>query len=290
LSADNTEPWTAFPGVELSLDDETGVLAVQSPNLPDQNPVRTGDKAHLLAKNRFVLNGRADRVVKIEQQRVSLSDLERRLTALPEVSQARVMPWHPDGDRRDTLVAVIKPSPAGWSRLLETGRRQMREHLCAALRPHVSALALPRKWRFLRRIPEDARGKTTLSALEALWEPKAHRPIEPQVLESEAGDDTLTLKLRPPDDLLYFDGHFDQQPVLSGVVQVDWAITFARRQFMIDGAFQQISALKFHRIIMAGQDIELTLRYDRARSRLRFHFAKAGKDLSSGQVFFEAAS
>ena len=289
LSADDPEPWTAFPGVELSLDGETGVLTVQSPNLPDQNPVRTGDKARLLAKNRFILNGRADRVVKIEQQRVSLSELERRLAALPEVSQARVLPWHLDGDRRDTLAAVIKPSPEGWSRLLETGRRQMREYLCAALRPHVSALALPRKWRFLRQIPEDDRGKIPLSTLEGLWKPMTRRPTEPQVLESEAGDNTLTLKLRPPEDLLYFDGHFDQEPVLAGVVQIDWAIAFARRQFVIDGTFQRIEALKFHRIITAGQEIELALRYDRDRSRLGFHFTRAGKDLSSGRILFEAA-
>lgn len=289
LSADNPEPWTTFPGVELSLDDESDVLLVRSPNLPDQNPVRTGDKARLLAKNRFVLNARVDRVVKIEQQRVSLSELERRLDALPEVSQARVVPWHNDSNQRDTLAAVIKPSPDGWSRLLETGRRQMREYLCAALRPYVSALALPRKWRFVRQIPEDDRGKTPLSALEALWKPKTDRPTEPQVLESEAGDNTLTLKLRPPKDLLYFEGHFDQEPILAGVVQIDWAIAFARRQFVIDGTFQRIEALKFHNIIKAGQEIELALRYDRDRNRLGFHFTRAGKDLSSGRILFEAA-
>ncbi len=290
LSAEAPEPWTAFPGVKLSLDDETGVLTVQSPNLPNQNPIRTGDKARLLAKDRFILNGRADRVVKIEQQRVSLSELEHRLAALPEVSQARVLPWHLDGDQRDTLAAVIKPSPEGWSRLLETSKRQMREYLCAALRPHVSALALPRKWRFVRRIPEDDRGKTPLSALEALWKPQTGRPTEPQVLESEAGDDTLTLKLRPPEDLLYFEGHFDQEPILAGVVQIDWAIAFARQQFVIDGTFQRIEALKFHDIIKAGQDIELALRYDRDRNRLGFHFTRAGKNLSSGRILFETAS
>ena len=289
LSADNPEPWTTFPGVELTLDDETGVLTVLSPNLPDQSPVRTGDTARLLAKDRFILNGRADRIVKIEQQRVSLSELEHRLAALPEVSQARVLPWRLDGDQRDTLAAVIKPSPDGWSRLLETGKRQMREYLCAVLRPHVSALALPRKWRFVRRIPEDDRGKTPLSSLEALWKPQTGRPTEPQILESEAGNDTLTLKLRPPEDLLYFEGHFDQEPILAGVVQIDWAIAFARRQFVIDGTFQRIEALKFHNLIKAGQEIELALRYDRDRNRLGFHFTRAGKDLSSGRVLFEAA-
>ena len=52
---------------------------------------------------------------------------------------------------------------------------------------------------------------------------------------------------------------------------------------------KRIEALKFHRVIMAGQEIELALRYDRDRSRLRFHFTRAGKDLSSGRILFEAA-
>jgi 3-hydroxymyristoyl/3-hydroxydecanoyl-(acyl carrier protein) dehydratase len=150
-------------------------------------------------------------------------------------------------------------------------------------------LALPRKWRFLRQIPEDDRGKTPLSALEALWKPKVRRPTEPEVLAREAGDNTLTLRLRPPKDLLYFDGHFDQGPVLAGVVQINWAISFARRQFEIDGSFQRIEALKFHRVIMAGQEIELALSYDRNRGRLGFNYAGAGEKLSSGRIMFEAA-
>jgi len=289
LSANEPEPWTAFPGIKLWIDNESGVLTVQSPNLPDQNPVRTGDKARLLTENRFILDGRADRIVKIEQQRVSLTELERYLAALPEVSQARVLPWRLDGERRDTLAAVIEPSPEGWASLLDIGKRQVCARFRAALSPHVSALALPRKWRFLRRFPEDDRGKMPLSALEALFHSVPRRPTEAQVLKSEADDNSLTLKLRPPEDLFYFDGHFDREPVLPGVVQIDWAIAIGRKQFAIDGTFQRIEALKFHRIIKAGQEIELALRYDRDRGRLGFRYTRAGAKISSGRILFETA-
>jgi acyl-coenzyme A synthetase/AMP-(fatty) acid ligase len=286
FSAGNPEPWTPFPGVELSLDKESGVLKVQSPNLPEQNSVSTGDKVRMLAKNRFVLTGRADRIVKIEQQRISLSDLERRLTELPEVNGARVLIRNSSEGRRDILAAVIEPSPQGWSRLLEIGKRQMREHLCASLRPHVSTLALPRKWRFLRRIPEDARGKTPLSSLEALWDPSAYHSTKPEVFAREEGQDSLTLNLRPPEDLLFFDGHFGQQPVLAGVAQLSWAIDIAQQQFQINEAFRQVSALKFHHVIRPVQEIELTLSFDRSRNRVRFQFSRAGKELSSGFLLF----
>jgi len=287
LNADKPEPWTTFPGVELSLDDDTGVLLVRSPNLPDDNHFRTGDRVRLLSQNSFVLEGRADRVVKVEQQRVSLTDLERRLSVLPEIIEARVLSWRLDGDKRDALAAVIVPSPDGWVKIRQQGKRQMVDYIRTALKPQVGALALPRRWRFLRHIPEDDHGKTRANTLKALWNPESARPISPQILDRTAENDNLTLALRPPENLLYFDGHFNQEPILPGVVQIDWAIDFASRHFSIEGAFHKIEALKFHRIIRAGQEIDLTLRYNPDRGRVDFRYSSRDNNLSSGRIYFE---
>lgn len=69
------ELWSAFPGVELSLNDE-GALRIASPYLPAGHVEQSADAAELQADGRFILRGRLDRIVKLEEKRISLPMLE----------------------------------------------------------------------------------------------------------------------------------------------------------------------------------------------------------------------
>ncbi|MFX5622702.1 acyl-CoA synthetase, partial [Acinetobacter baumannii] len=76
---------------------------------------RTQDRVEALADGRFRLLGRADRIVKIEERRVSLDALERALREDTEVDDVRVLvlPGH-----REQLAAVVVPASLA---LLEGG-------------------------------------------------------------------------------------------------------------------------------------------------------------------------
>jgi acyl-coenzyme A synthetase/AMP-(fatty) acid ligase len=82
-----------------------------------------------LADGRFRLLGRADRIVKIEERRVSLDALERALREDAEVDDARVLVLP---GQREQLAAVVPADPA----LLEGGdaaRRALGQRLGARL-------------------------------------------------------------------------------------------------------------------------------------------------------------
>ena len=156
--------WTPFSDTVVSLEPD-GALHLRSPRL-ESGGMRMEDAATLREDARFQLLGRLDRVVKVEEKRVSLVELEAALEAHPAVRRAAVtlLPG-----RRSVLGAALVLAPGEDSSRpesrLELGRR-LRQHLALRFDP----AALPRRWRFLDQLPFDDRGKLRAQDLAALFE------------------------------------------------------------------------------------------------------------------------
>ena len=174
--------WQPLPTVEVAVDSEEQVLAIRSPMLPGKGWFHTDDRVELHSDGRFELKGRSDRVVNVEEVRVSLPEVERRLARCATVEAARVISLPGGNTERQILAAVIEPSNAGWEVLANQGRQAMRSLLLDALKPYFVSIVLPRKWRFVTRIPEDDRGKTSNAALAALFDEDPGRSVEPVVV------------------------------------------------------------------------------------------------------------
>jgi 3-hydroxymyristoyl/3-hydroxydecanoyl-(acyl carrier protein) dehydratase len=82
----------------------------------------------------------------------------------------------------------------------------------------------------------------------------------PQLLSEErTGATWLRRSLYLPRDLSWFDGHFPQEAILAGVVQIKWAIE-AAAELRGDGARPaSIQQLKFKAPIRPEMTLELTL-------------------------------
>jgi 3-hydroxymyristoyl/3-hydroxydecanoyl-(acyl carrier protein) dehydratase len=100
------------------------------------------------------------------------------------------------------------------------------------------------------------------------------------------GGEKAFLKLRLPADLLYFKGHFPQSPILPGVVQIDWAIRFAREIFPLAGDFKGMEALKFQQVLLPGEEPELELEFKPAKNTVFFRYLSKRGRHSSGSVIF----
>ena len=111
--------------------------------LPGNDWALTSDSVRLHSDGRFELMGRADRVVKIEEKRVSLPKVEHRLNECPTVEAARVVALAGEDDKRQILAAVIEPSIAGWEMLANEGRESLRSLLLDALNPYLATIVLP---------------------------------------------------------------------------------------------------------------------------------------------------
>lgn len=275
--------WQPFADVHLS-QDEHGALRIQSPYLPPGHIEQGSDAVRFEADGRFELLGRLDRIVKLEEKRISLPMLEQALAAHPWVADSRLGVVQ---EGRAVLGALLVLSPAGLQALRSQGRRALTGALREHLSQHCEALALPRRWRLLRQLPFNSQGKLPQAQVEALL--LAERTRLPEVLAHSLEGEDQILQLQVPPDLVHFSGHFPRAPVLPGVVQVDWALSLARQHLDLPPRFAGMEVLKFQRLVRPGDPLRLSLRFDRERGKLYFAFASAGAPCSSGRILLEPA-
>ena len=275
--------WQPFAGVELSQDSD-GALLIASPYLPAGHVEHTADAACIAADGRFELLGRLDRIVKLEEKRISLPMLEQALGAHDWVAEARLGVVQ---ENRAVLGALLVLSDAGLFALREHGRRSLTEALRKHLSQHCEALALPRRWRLVRQLPLNSQGKLPQADIEALL--LAPRPKAPEVLEQVETDGEWSLQLSVPPDLAYFSGHFPKAPVLPGVVQVEWALNLGRQLLNLPDKFTGMEVLKFQQLVRPGDEVQLHLRFDPERGKLYFAYRNDTATCSSGRLLLGAA-
>ncbi|NRA53013.1 MAG: thioester dehydrase [Gammaproteobacteria bacterium] len=92
-----------------------------------------------------------------------------------------------------------------------------------------------------------------------------------QVTGVEYIEDGVSISLHIPATLDYFNGHFPQAPILAGVVQLDWAVKYAKQYLSLaDHSVKNVEILKFKLVMTPGMDVVLTLT---KKSENKFGFA-----------------
>jgi len=127
--------WQLFDDIRLSRTD--GKWRLHSPYLitAEDEPFELDDQLSLQDDGRFILHGRLDRIVKIEEKRLSLSELERRLTDSPWVAEAFTVTI---ATSRDVVGAAVVLSEAGFEQLKATGRNALIKQLRIGLQQWLS--------------------------------------------------------------------------------------------------------------------------------------------------------
>lgn len=106
----------------------------------------------------------------------------------------------------------------------------------------------------------------------------------PTILAERTAPQRVELDLHLPEQLLFFRGHFENFPVLPGIVQLHWAVQYARRHFDLDGLYPRTFMVKFRDLIRPGEALTLSLQL--SGPKLGFDYGKPGAPRSSGQVNF----
>lgn len=112
---------------------------------------------------------------------------------------------------------------------------------------------------------------------------------QPEILATDIQQKCVVLSIRIPENLHYFEGHFDNTPILPGVVQLHWAIDFLKSYFKLETQnVIDVEVLKFKVVTLPRQHLVLTLA---PKKNNKFTFVlESDKGLhSSGRVVFEEA-
>ncbi len=163
-SSENTVPWQLLANVSTRINAE-GALDIQSLHA-GEGWQTLGDNVEFVDERHFYLKGRSDRIVKIEEKRLSLTELENHLLATPWLSEVKAVILQ--GARtRVGVVAIL--NGAGRVQLNHLGRRFFNEALREHLLQHFERVLLPRHWRYVEQWPINAQGKVPQAALISLF-------------------------------------------------------------------------------------------------------------------------
>ncbi|ARU55117.1 surfactin synthetase [Oleiphilus messinensis] len=155
----NQQVWHRFPAIEIKQQPVNNRLSIRSPFIgPDWYD--TDDEISSLTTTTFQLRGRLDRIVKIEEKRINLAELENQLEKLSWVSACRIVALpQKENSTRTILGAAVTLSNNGHAILEQKGRRSLIRTLKAELTRYFEAVTIPRKWRFLTALKTNAQGK-----------------------------------------------------------------------------------------------------------------------------------
>ena len=269
--------WEPLPGVDWRIAGDQ--LEIRSPHLPDDAWFATSDRVEP-ADAGFRLCGRSDRIVKIEERRISLTAIEQQLSASSWVQDANVVLL--PGERA-VIGAIAVPSAAGAQHLAAIGKQAFAQALRLSLAGAVDAIALPRRWRFVDALPINPQGKATEALAQALFSPTMATPVWQQ---RDAHSARIALDVDAA--LRLFDGHFPTAPVLPGVALLDWALRFGREAFSPPPRLLRTEVLKFQQLVRPGMRLALALDWRHDTSTMTFGFTSDAGAHASGRLVFGA--
>ena len=162
----NDDWWTPFSSLQLKVN-SNGELMLKSPYIYNSKTYyTTNDIIEFGARKKFQLKGRSDRIIKTEEKRISLVEIELSLLKHPYVLEAYTLLL--ETDRRE-IGAIIKLTPKGEKYFSAEGKRNLNLLLKKYLLNYIELITVPRKWRYVSEIPINTQGKYVNKTIQKLF-------------------------------------------------------------------------------------------------------------------------
>ncbi|CNL27938.1 putative AMP-binding protein [Yersinia frederiksenii] len=165
--SEQQQAWQFFSGVTLAINNDN-TFTVYSDLISESEGVPMSDVIELFDNRRnFYLVGRKDRIVKIEEKRVSLTEIEQRLISLPDIADATVLVL--TQNERVNIAAVVVLTDGGKEKLSSAIMASFNQKLRSELRHWLEPASLPRRLRVIDVIPVNPQGKRDYARLQELF-------------------------------------------------------------------------------------------------------------------------
>lgn len=276
-------PWTPFEFCKMGLA-ENGCLNIKSPAVLEPEGFTSGDLAEFFADGCFKLMGRADSIVKIEEKRIALPEVEMRLKSTGLVHDVRVVPM---AGKRQYLAAAVVLNEAGRAKFDGCKKLKINEFFRDYLCQYLENTVTPKKWRYLEELPQDLMGKIKMRDIQDLFNLQESPNFK--VFKLHRDGSSLTVKLLFPVTSDFYDGHFPEFKLLPAVVQVNMVLLLARNFLKVPKEIVKINRTKFTSPIFPDVPVELKINYDEEKGKLTFGFTDESgtKSLSSGSILMK---
>ena len=159
--------WTPFANAKIWLGDD-GCLRIISPYIKNPEGFATADLAEIFDDGRFLLKGRSDSIVKIEEKRISMTEVEGRLLESGLVEDVKVVAL--SNDVRQYLAAAVVLNDKGREQFKDAEKFKINRWFHNYLMNYFENVVIPKKWRFMDKLPVDVQGKKHKLEIMALFE------------------------------------------------------------------------------------------------------------------------
>lgn len=244
--------WTVFDDVKIKTDESNCIIA--DSEFCCIRPYTMSDIIEMQNDNQFLLKGRADRTVKIAEERISLPEYEDKLKSHDFIENCYVTSLNQNG--RTVIGCVLTLTQMGKDFVISNGRPAFINVIKDWLAPYFPNVALPRKIRIVNIIPTNTQGKILKPEISGILHSNVAEPIMQNVTKTE---NVLSGNLIFLPDSAYFKGHFDGYPILPGVIQLHFVIKFIDLFFHKKVNAYDIIKLKFTSLILPNTVVHFEL-------------------------------
>jgi uncharacterized membrane protein/acyl-CoA synthetase (AMP-forming)/AMP-acid ligase II/3-hydroxymyristoyl/3-hydroxydecanoyl-(acyl carrier protein) dehydratase len=252
----NGQEWTVFDNAAISRNKD-GCLIIRSPYIKDPAGFETADMVEILEDGRFLLKGRIDSVVKIEEKRISFPEIENRILQSGLAADVCVISLE---DKRQYLAAAVAFNNKGKERFAGLEKHAINTFWREYLQQYFENVVIPKKWRYLETLPLDAQGKKKKEDIQLLFSDTSEGfgGLEKAKI-IEKTENSVSLEFSVPGTSPYFDGHFPGFPILPAVAQAELVIRFAARYMGTTVSPLELRRLKFTSLVRPGVPLRLKL-------------------------------
>ena len=248
----NGVKWTVFDDVKITLD-ENGCIIADS-EFCCSRPYPMSDVVEMQNERQFLLRGRADRIVKIAEERISLPEYEEKLTGHEFVEKSYVTTIN--HNNRLVIGCVLTLNDVGKQFIIKNGRHAFVKSIKDWLAPFFPNVAMPRRMRIVNKIPTNTQGKILKNEILATLNSGVAEPIAQNIIKT---DKKLSGDLTFLGDSAYFKGHFEGYPILPGVIQLHFVIKFMQLFFNVSPKKYEVIKLKFSSLILPDNCVHFEL-------------------------------
>ena len=277
----NGAVWTPFDVCKMCVA-QNGCLNIKSSYILESEGFTTGDVVDLYDDGRFLLKGRSDSIVKIEEKRISLPEVENRLKQTGLVQDVRVVPMV---GKRQYLAAAIVLNETGREKFADSPKLVINNYFHDYLLKFIENTVSPKKWRYLEELPQNTEGKIRMRDIQALFG-LAESPNF-KILKFRREPGVLTAKLLFPAVSDYFDGHFPDFKLLPGVVQVDMVLRLARNFLDAPKNLLKMNRTRFANPILPDVPVMVKINYDAGKVTFAFTSVDGETLYSNGSLIMQ---